>query len=448
MTINNAVPERNNNAAKSTFPAQTDLLDRVLRILEEEIIPAEGCTEPIALAYVAALAAEYLGQTAESMKIFVSGNILKNVKSVVVPNSGGLTGIKVSAAMGFVAGKTNRELMVISDVTPSDMERVRLFMDNCEIEVLHEKTDIALYVRIEAAAGNETSLVEMKHVHTNITRIEKNGSVVLARPCNDADFNSPLTDRKILSVELIYNLARSIDLSLIRPLFMKVVKLNSQIAEEGLREVWGVNVGSRILKNIESGIYGDDARNQCASFAAAGSDARMSGCPLPVMTTCGSGNVGMAASLPVIRYCQLKNFTEDEMIRALFFSHLAAIHIKTNVGRLSAHCGAVCAAAALGGALAFVNNGDLTAVANAIVNTLGNISGMICDGAKASCALKIATGIYAAFDAATLGFYNRALHSGDGIIGRDVEDTIRNIGELSRAGMQHTDEVILELMMK
>jgi len=288
----------------------------------------------------------------------------------------------------------------------------------------------------------------MKHVHTNVTRIEKNGATVLARPCNDSDFNSPLTDRRILSVKLIYHLARTIDLSLVSERLLKVVEFNSRIAEEGLRETWGVNVGSRIMKNIEMGIYGDDARNRCAAFAAAGSDARMSGCPLPVMTTCGSGNVGMATSLPVIMYCRLKDFTQEEMLRALLFSHLASIHIKTNVGRLSAHCGAVCAAAALGGALAFVNGADLDSVGSAIVNTLGNISGLICDGAKASCALKIATGIYAAFDAATLGVFKRALHCGDGIVGRDVEDTIRNIGELSRAGMRQTDEVILDLMMK
>lgn len=462
----------------------------VLKILGEEIVPAEGCTEPIAIAYAASLAArclfagtaggdhpeaageveaeapgktaapecatgtgsngcaDILEQTGVSLRLFVSGNIIKNVKSVVVPGSGGMTGIKASAAMGFAAGDPGRELMVISGVGEDGLARVRRFLQNCPIEVAREKTDLALYVRVEATRGADTALVEMKHTHTNITRIERNGEVLLARPCNDADFNSPLTDRKILSIELIFGLARTIDPDLIEPLFSKVVTLNSHIAEEGLRETWGVNVGSRIARNIEQGIYGDDARNRCASFAAAGSDARMSGCPLPVMTTCGSGNVGMAASLPVIMYCRLKGFTVEEMLRALFFSHLAAIHIKTSVGRLSAHCGAVCAAAAVSGALVFVNGGEVKAVGDAIVNTLGNISGLICDGAKASCALKIATGVYAAFDAATLGFYDRALCWGDGIIGRDVEETIRNIGELSRAGMRQTDEVILGLMTR
>jgi L-cysteine desulfidase len=425
-----------------------ETIQKVLKILDEEIIPAEGCTEPIAIAYAASLAAFHLNQEPHNLKIFVSGNILKNVKSVVVPNSGGLTGIKIAAAMGFVAGDHKKELMVISSVTPEDLKKVHAFMDKCTIEVLHEKTDINLYIRIEAFSKDNTSIVEMKHIHTNITKIIKNNNYLINRPCSDADFNSPLTDRKILSIKLIYNLAKSIDLDLIRPLFERVIKFNTAIALEGLKETYGVNIGSRIQKNIDAGIYGDDSRNRCASFAAAGSDARMSGCPLPVMTTCGSGNLGMTASLPVIKYCELKNFTHEETIRALFFSHLASVHIKTNVGRLSAHCGAVCAAAALGGALAFVNNGDLHAVGGAIVNTLGNISGLICDGAKASCAMKIATGIYAAFDSATLGVYHTTLHEGDGIIGKDVEQTITNIGHISRLGMEQTERVILDIMMQ
>jgi L-cysteine desulfidase len=423
-------------------------IEKVLNILDEEIIPAKGCTEPIAIALVAAITTKKLGKKPDGLNIYVSGNMIKNVKSVVVPNSGGMVGIKVAAAMGAIAGDSKKELMVISDITKDEMVKVREFIDNCPINVIHEKTDIKLYIRIEATAGEESVSVEVKHIHTNITKIEKNGKVVLNQVCNDADFNSPLSDRQILSIELIYNLAKTIDLSLIKPMFTKIVELNSKIALEGLKETYGINVGSCIAKNIEDNIYGDDRRNRCASYTAAGSDARMSGCPLPVMTTSGSGNQGMTASLPVIKYCEMRNYSEEKLIRTLFFSHLTTIHIKTNVGRLSAHCGAVCAAAAVSGAIVFMQDGDYDAVADAIINTLGNISGLICDGAKASCAMKIATGIYAAFDSATLGFHHNVLHYGDGIIGKDVEETIKNIGILSQAGMQRTDEIILEIMTK
>ena len=422
-------------------------VNKVLDILKEEIVPAEGCTEPIALALVAAKARQILDAKPDKLDIYVSGNIIKNVKSVVVPNSNGLVGIEVSAAMGAIAGKANKDLLVISDVTSDDMIEVNEFIENSEINVFHEKSDVKLYIKVTAHSGKNYASVEIKHMHTNITRIEKNGNQIISRACNDADFNSPLTNRKILSIELIYNLARTIDISLIEPLFSKVIKLNSKIAEEGLKETYGVNIGSRILANIEEGIYGDDRRNRCASYAAAGSDARMSGCPLPVMTTSGSGNQGMTASLPIIKYCELKKISKEKMIRALLLSHLSTIHIKTNVGRLSAHCGAVCAAAGAGGAIVYLSGGDLKAVSDAIVNTLGNISGLICDGAKASCAMKIATGIYTAFDSATLSYHHKALCSGDGIIGKDVEETIKNIGILSQAGMKKTDEVILNIMI-
>ncbi|MCK5684642.1 serine dehydratase subunit alpha family protein [bacterium] len=428
--------------------ADKQTVDKIISILNEEMVPAEGCTEPIAIAYVAAKARELLGKTPDKVKIYVSGNIIKNVKSVVVPNSGGMIGIEVSAAMGIVAGKVQKGLMVISQVNDADMVKVREFLNSCQIEVIHEKNDIKLYVRIELICKNENVIVEIKHLHTNITSIVKNGKEIINRPCSDADFNSPLTDRNILSIELIYNLAKTIDLELIKPLFKKVICMNTTIAEEGLRESYGVNIGSCIVKNIDLGVYGDDRRNRCASYAAAGSDARMSGCPLPVMTTSGSGNQGMTASLPIIKFCQLKEIGEEQMIRALFISHLSTIHIKTNVGRLSAYCGAMCASAGVSGALTFLIGGNFQAVASAIINTLGNISGVICDGAKASCAMKIATGVYAAFDSATLAHYHKVLHGGEGIVGSDVEETIMNIGELAKTGMQTTDEVILEIMTK
>jgi L-cysteine desulfidase len=421
-------------------------INKVLAILNEEIVPAEGCTEPIAIAYVAAKAREILGKSPDRINVYVSGNIIKNVKSVIVPNSGGLVGIEVAAAMGAIVGKAERELMVIQKITKEDMKKVAAFIKKRKIKVVHEESNIKLYIKVELFRGKNSASVEIKHVHTNITRIEKNGKVLVKRVCNDSDFNSPLTDRNILSIKLIYYLAKTIDLKLIKPLFEKVIKLNSSIAEEGLKESYGVNLGSCIVKSIKDGVYGYDRKNICASYAAAGSDARMSGCPLPVMTTSGSGNQGMTASLPIITYCCEKKYSKEKLIRGLFFSHLATVHIKTHIGRLSAHCGVVCASAAVSGAIVFLDGEDLQTVSNAISNTIGNISGIICDGAKASCSMKIATGIYSAFDGAMLAQNQMCLHSGDGIIGKNVEETIKNIGELTRAGMIKTDDVILGIM--
>ena len=423
-----------------------ETIEKVLTILGEEIVPAEGCTEPIAIAYTAAKAVKVLGATPDKLEIFVSGNMIKNVKSVVVPNSGGMVGIEVSAVMGAIVGDADAELLVISNVEEEKLPDVREFIEAGKAHVFHEDNDVKLYARIVAHAGEENASVEIKHIHTNITKIEKNGEVLISQPCNDADFNSALSDREMLSIELIYKLAKTMDVSLIEPIFGKIVDLNSAIAEEGLKETYGVNVGSMIKETIAKGIYGDDQRNRSASYAAAGSDARMSGCPLPVMTTSGSGNQGMTASLPIIRYCLDQNIDRETMMRALFISHVSTIHVKTNVGRLSAYCGAVCASAGVSGALVFLAGGDLKAVGDAITNTLGNVSGLICDGAKASCAGKIATGVYTAFDSCMLAMGNRVYSSGDGIVGENIEKTIKNIGRLSQEGMAETDQTILRIM--
>ena len=421
---------------------------KVLNILEEEVVPAQGCTEPIAIAFTAAKAREILGDTVERVVIKVSGNMIKNVKSVVVPNSGGLVGIETSAAMGIVAGHSRRDLMVISDITSEEMVLVNAFLARNCIEVIHEETDAKLYVKVTVYAKEEEASVEIKHMHTNITQMSKNGVLILDRPCNDTDFNSASEDREILNIERIYGMAHSIELAKISPLFEKVIELNSIIAHEGLEGVYGVNIGKIICDNIKKGFYGDDVRNRSAAFASAGSDARMSGCALPVMTTSGSGNQGMTSSLALIEYANFFKVEREKLIRALFFSHLATVHIKTNVGRLSAYCGVICSAAAVSGALAFINDETFEVVAHSISNTLGDVSGIICDGAKSSCAMKIATTIYAAFDAYMLARQGKYLHGGDGIIAHDIEKTLKNIGELSQDGMYITDKVIIDIMSK
>jgi len=419
---------------------------KVIKILNEEIVPAQGCTEPIAIAYVGAKAVEVLGKFPTKLDIYVSGNMIKNVKSVNVPNGGGMVGIEVSAAMGVVAGDADAELMVISNITPEQLEDVKEFIKNNEINVIHEKTDVKLYARVVAYNGEESASVEIKHLHTNITKVEKNGEVLINRACNDTNFTSTDEDRALLTIEGIYNFAKTIELSEIEGIFKEVIECNTAIAKEGLTGKYGVNIGSMIRDNMGKGIYGNDQKNRSASFAAAGSDARMAGCPLPVMTTSGSGNQGMTASLPIIQYCNDNDISYEETIRGLAFSHLSCIHIKSNVGRLSAYCGAICASASVGGGLAFVMGEDLDVISDSITNTLGNVSGIICDGAKASCAMKITSGIYAAFDSLYLSKAKRVLSDGEGIVGEDIEETIKNIGVLSQVGMNGTDETILKIM--
>jgi len=429
-----------------SFDPQT--VDNVLEILHEEVIPAQGCTEPIAIAFVAAKAREFLpaDETVEKMVVRVSGNIIKNVKSVVVPGSGGMVGIEVAAVMGLLHGDASRDLMVISGIDEAQMKEVREWMRMNPVEVIHENTPINLYVMVELHTAESCISVEIKHLHTNITRIKRNREVILDQPCNDAVFNTPTEQRQQLSIRLIYDLARTIDLERIRPLMEQVIRHNSEIAYEGLSGNWGVNIGRVIEEHIDNGFYGDDVRNHAAAFAAAGSDARMSGCALPVMTTSGSGNQGMAASLALIDYARRMEVDEEKLMRALFFSHLSTVHIKTRVGRLSAYCGVICSSAAVAGALCFINDHDFDTVSHAIANTLGDVSGIICDGAKASCAMKIATTIYAAFDSYVLATHGKYLHGGDGIVAWDIEKTLEHIGRLAQDGMKTTDEVIIEIM--
>lgn len=419
---------------------------KILNILKEEIIPAQGCTEPIAIAYVSAKARNILGALPTKINIYVSGNMIKNVKSVIIPKSNGMIGIESAVALGVVAGKVDDELMVISHLNEDDIQEAKNYLKNHEINVIHENSEVKLYIRVEAFYNNESVVVEIKHFHTNITRVEKNGQILINQICNDVDFNTTFEDRSILSIKSIYNFAKNIDVDEVKSLFEEVIRLNSNIANAGLNEEYGVNIGSLIQKNMNNGLYGKDIRNSCVSFTSAGSDARMSGCALPVMTTSGSGNQGMTASLPVIKYCEEKRFTFEKLIRGLLFSHLATIHLKTNVGRLSAFCGVMCATSAVSGAISFLEDADYETVANSITNSLGNVSGIICDGAKASCATKIATGIYAAFDSSMLALNNKYLHGGDGIVSFDVEKTIKNIGVLSEIGMRTTDDVILNIM--
>lgn len=423
------------------------MIDKILSILNEEIIPAEGCTEPIAIAYAASKLTSILGNVPEKIDIYLSGNMIKNVKSVKIPNSEGMVGIEASVAMGAILGNCERELMVISHVDTNRLSEVRDYVNSGKINVFLNKGDVKLYIRVEGTCGNDTAMVEIQNYHTNITKIMKNGEEIKGCSCDDKCGGDVMTDRSFLSVKLIYELAKTIDLSLIEPIFQKVIDYNTAIAKEGLTNDWGIAIGKTIKEGIEEGVYGNDIRNNMASFASAGSDARMNGCSMPVMTTSGSGNQGMTASLGVIKFCEMKGISHEELIRGLFFSHMTTIHIKSNIGRLSAYCGAICASAGAAGAISFLDGLSLEQINWAIETTLGTLSGVICDGAKSSCATKIASGITCAFDSYYAAKKNRKFLFGEGIVGRDVEATIKNAGILGQEGMKVTDEVILDIMI-
>ena len=422
--------------------------EKIVKILQEELVPAEGCTEPIAIAYAASKLVEVLGHVPEKVDAYLSGNIIKNVKSVKIPRSNGMVGIEAAIAMGAILGDCSQELMVIAHADTSRLDEVQKYLDEKRIKVMVNEGDVKLYIRLEGTYEDEKASVEIQNYHTNITKIVKNGKEIKGMSCDEVCSNDTMTDRTFLSVDLIYEMAKTIDLALIQPYFERVIEYNSAIANEGLKNTYGIAIGKTIKEGMEEGVYGKDLRNKMASFASAGSDARMNGCSLPVVTTSGSGNQGMTCSLPVIKFCEEKNLSHEELIRGLFFSHMTTIHIKTNIGRLSAYCGAICASAGVSGAISFLSGLSLPQIKYAIETTLGTLSGVICDGAKSSCATKIASGISAAFDGYYAASKNRKFEFGEGIVGRDVESTIKNVGTLGQDGMKVTDEVILDIMVK
>ena len=424
----------------------TQFESQILKLLAEEIVPAEGCTEPIALAYCASLVTDALGgRLADRMDVYLSGNMIKNVKSVHIPNAEGKVGIQTAIAMGAILGKSEKKLMVISEVDRSRLPEVYEYAESGRIAIHFEKDCPKLYIRIEA----EDVVVEISDFHTRVTRFERAGVNLLDKNEEGCDaIVETFTDRSFLTIDLICKTADSIALEKIEPLFSKVIELNSAIAREGLRGDWGISIGKTIREGIAEGIYGDDLKNNLSSFAAAGSDARMNGCPLPVMTTSGSGNQGMTASLPVIEYAKALGSTEEETLRAVALSDLVTIHQKTGIGRLSAFCGAVSAGCGAAAGIAYLHGGRYDVIAHTIANTLAICSGMICDGAKPSCAAKIASAV----DAGLMG-YHMYIHGGhqflggEGIIKKGVENTIESVGRLAREGMRQTDGEILDIMV-
>ena len=413
-----------------------------VQILKEELVPAMGCTEPIALAYAAAKAREVLGCLPERVHIGASGSIIKNVKSVIVPNTDHLKGIPAAAAAGIIAGRPEKELEVISEVSKEEIREMQEFLDEKEIKVEHIDNGITFDIIVTVSAGESYAQVRIANYHTNIVHIDKDGEVLLDIPVL-GETEEGLTDRSLLTVEGIWDFVQTVDIEDIRDVLQRQIDYNTAIAQEGLRGDYGANIGSVILDS-----YGDDVRNRAKAMAAAGSDARMNGCELPVIINSGSGNQGMTCSLPVLEYAQELNVDKETMFRALALSNLVAIHQKTGIGRLSAYCGAVSAGAAAGAGIAYLCGGGYEEIEHTVVNALAIVSGMVCDGAKASCAAKIAASV----DAGILGYHmykhGQQFYGGDGIITKGVEKTIQNVGRLGKEGMRETNEEIIKIMVE
>ncbi|MEA5152480.1 MAG: L-serine ammonia-lyase, iron-sulfur-dependent, subunit alpha [Oscillospiraceae bacterium] len=410
-----------------------------LQILDRELIPAMGCTEPIAVAYCAAIARRTLGSMPERVEIEASGNIIKNVKSVVVPNTGGLRGVEAAAAIGIVAGDDSLGLEVVSRVSEEDKSRLKAFMAETPISVRPARSNLVLDVSVKVCAGEESARARIINHHTGLALIEKNGSILFEdEPTNPAAEDE--LDYSLLTVAGIYDFAVSLEIDDVRELFEKQIKYNCAIAQEGLENDYGANIGKVLITQ------GDDVHTMARAKAAAASDARMSGCELPVVINSGSGNQGITVSVPVVEYSLELGSGENMLYRALAISNLTAIHLKEGIGRLSAYCGAVSAGASAGAAISFLCGGDLDSISHTIVNALAISSGMVCDGAKPSCAAKIAVAVDCGLLAMEMYDAGQQFYGGDGIVRKGVENTISNISVLGRDGMRETDRTIIELM--
>jgi L-cysteine desulfidase len=413
--------------------------ENYLQILREELVPAMGCTEPVAIALAAARAREILGLCPERVLIEVSGNIIKNVKSVVVPNTGGLKGIKAAAAVGIVAGKADKKLEVISDVDAAGKDAAKTFLENTSIDVRMAKTGKIFDIAVTIFAGASSAKVRITDFHTNISLVEKDGKVIFEQ--RDSREQKE-TDRSLLNIAGALDFAESVNLNDVSSIIERQITYNSAISAEGLINDYGANIGKVLLKN-----YGNTIQIRAKAAAAAGSDARMNGCEMPVVIVSGSGNQGMTTSLPIIEYAKELAVGHEKLIRTLVLANLITIHLKTGIGRLSAYCGVVSAGAAAGAGIAYLYGGGLEEISHTIVNALAIVSGIVCDGAKASCAAKIATAVEAGILGYTMFKNGQQFYGGDGIIAHGLEATIRNISQLGKEGMRKTDEEIIQIML-
>ena len=420
---------------------KTDKLYKTyIDILEKELIPAMGCTEPIAVAFCAAKAREVLGEMPDKTLIEVSGNIIKNVKSVIVPNTNGKKGIDTAVAIGLIAGDSSLDLQVISKVTEEQKSMLEPFMSNKSIEIKPLDSKYALDIKVTVYKDGHDAMVHIVNDHTNIVEITKDSQRLLHVDIED-NREEEHEEYTSLTVEKIYDFATTVEIEDVKELLDMQIENNLNISQEGLDGNYGANIGSVLSKT-----YGDTIENRAKARAAAGSDARMNGCELPVVINSGSGNQGLTVSMPVYEYAKELKVSDEKLYRALIISNLCAIHIKTEIGRLSAYCGAVSAGACAGAAIAYLRGGNLRAISHTMVNSLAITSGIICDGAKASCAAKIAFAVESGIFGYEMFLNDQQFYGGDGIISKGVENTIRNIGILGSEGMYQTDKEIIKIM--
>ncbi len=414
--------------------------DALVRILKEELIRATGCTEPVAIAYCAATLREVLGAVPERLRAELSGNILKNAKSVVVPNTGGLKGIKAALAAGIIAGDAGQGLQLLSEADPAKIPQIKDYAQNIPIDVILSESGRLLDIKVSGRAGEDEAAVRIADAHDRIVRIEKNGEI-LQEEALAAEASEEEAEDAWLDLRTIWDFATETDIAPLKEILDDQIRCNQAIAEEGLKNDWGANIGSTLLAAENNGI-----KTEAKAYAAAGSDARMGGCEMPVVIIAGSGNQGLGSSLPVLRYAKYLEAGPEKTYRALILSNLVTHYQKLGIGRLSAYCGAVSAGVAAGAGIAYLHGGGYEAVAQTIINAIAILSGTICDGAKPSCAAKIA----AAVDAGIWGYEmyrnQQNFESGDGIIGEDVDATIRSVGRLASEGMLETDRTILDIM--
>ena len=418
------------------------LYQQYVAILKEELKPAMGCTEPIALAYAGAKARQILGKRPDKVRLFASGNIIKNVKSVVVPNTGGLHGMAAALCAGIVAGDADRELQVISSVPASAHAQIKEYMETVDLDIQPAYSDLVFDIDVFEYAGEDCVRLRIINHHTNIVTIEHNGVKLVDLPITESS-EDHLTDKSCLTIENIVAFADCLDVEDVRGYVDEQIRCNMEIAQEGLNGSWGANIGSVIL-----GRQGQTVEKKASAWAAAGSDARMSGCEKPVMIVSGSGNQGITASVPVAVFAREMGASEELLLKAVALSDLVTIHQKAGIGRLSAYCGAISAGCGAGAGIAYLQGGDAHAVAHTVVNAIAILSGTICDGAKPSCAAKIASAV----DAGVLGYHmyleGQQFYGGDGIVTKGADKTVHNIGRLARDGMRETDRTILEIMMQ
>lgn len=411
-----------------------------VQILKEELVTAMGCTEPIAISYAAAKARAVLGELPEKIVVKASGSIIKNVKSVVVPNTGGLRGIEAAAAAGVVCGNENKKLEVLSEIESEDIERIKGYLGQADIKVEYQETGRTFDLSVCVYKEHSQASVRITDYHTNIVQIEKNWKFIRD---DLKDEKIEKVNRDVLSMENIWEFVRCADIEDVKETLDKQIECNMKIAREGIRGNYGANIGSILLK-----MEGDSVQVRAKAMAAAGSDARMNGCGLPVVINSGSGNQGITCSVPVLVYGESLNCDIEKIYRALLLSNLTAIYIKAGIGTLSAYCGAVSAGAAAGAGIAYLHGGGYEEIKHTVVNALAIVSGIVCDGAKASCAAKIASSV----EAGIVGYYmylnEQEFCAGEGIVAEGIDRTIENIGILGKEGMKETNKKIIEMMIK